>query len=45
MVDGLGIQADKSYFATSADRLHRDGYAGLAALLADQDEPPLGPAD
>jgi len=40
MVDGLGIQVDESYFATSADRLHRHGYAGLAATI--EDRPPSG---
>jgi uncharacterized peroxidase-related enzyme len=33
MVDGLGISAPASYFATSAARLHRIGYAGLSAML------------
>ena len=33
MVDGLGIQAEKGYFASSAERLHKIGYAGLATFL------------
>ncbi|MFL6143019.1 MAG: carboxymuconolactone decarboxylase family protein [Labedaea sp.] len=33
MVDGLGITAETSYFATSAARLKRIGYAGLSAML------------
>lgn len=33
MVEGLGISADEAYFAVSADRLHRRGYAGLAEAL------------
>lgn len=35
MVDGLGVQADSSYFPVSANRLHERGYAGLVALLED----------
>ncbi|WP_256103733.1 carboxymuconolactone decarboxylase family protein [Streptomyces sp. ODS05-4] len=33
MVEGLGVAADKSYFPTSAARLHDHGYTGLAARL------------
>lgn len=33
LVDGLGVQADASYHRTSGVRLHKRGYAGLAALL------------
>jgi alkylhydroperoxidase family enzyme len=33
MVDGLGVKADESYFATSGNRLRELGYAGLATLL------------
>lgn len=33
VVDGLGIQADASYFSTSGNRLHEIGYAGLARFL------------
>jgi uncharacterized peroxidase-related enzyme len=33
LVDGLGIQADSGYYAESAARLHKIGYAGLATLL------------
>ncbi|NBE53776.1 carboxymuconolactone decarboxylase family protein [Streptomyces boluensis] len=36
MVEGLGVSADESYFATSGDRLREKGYSGLAQLL---DEP------
>jgi uncharacterized peroxidase-related enzyme len=35
IVDGLGVRAENGYFATSAARLHRGGYAGLADLLPD----------
>jgi uncharacterized peroxidase-related enzyme len=34
MVDGLGVRAADGYFPVSADRLHRRGYAALAAMLA-----------
>jgi uncharacterized peroxidase-related enzyme len=33
MVNGLGIRADASYFATSGTRLRDVGYTGLAGLL------------
>jgi uncharacterized peroxidase-related enzyme len=33
LVEGLGIQADASYYETSGKRLHSIGYAGLNALL------------
>ncbi|MGQ0841199.1 carboxymuconolactone decarboxylase family protein [Actinokineospora sp.] len=33
MVDGLGVRADASYFATSGTRLHDIGYSGLTALI------------
>jgi uncharacterized peroxidase-related enzyme len=33
VVDGTGISADQSYYATSGNRLHEIGYAGLARFL------------
>jgi uncharacterized peroxidase-related enzyme len=33
LVDGLGVRADSDYYATSAARLRRIGYAGLATML------------
>ncbi len=33
LVDGLGIRADSDYYAVSAARLRRIGYAGLVELL------------
>lgn len=33
MVDGLGVRAGEDYFATSGQRLHDLGYAGLVTLL------------
>jgi uncharacterized peroxidase-related enzyme len=33
MVEGLGVCVDKSYYPVSGQRLHDEGYTGLAALL------------
>ncbi|MEO3977671.1 peroxidase-related enzyme [Streptomyces sp. CAU 1734] len=33
MVHGLGVRADQSSVTASANRLHRHGYSGIAALL------------